>query len=118
MKKLILALARKVSKILPLNILAGILKKSLIGIAESGKDKEALRCLLEIDNIVYTCVSSASRNVADGVHSKHAHLKYAEFFADNLLTGERLLDVGSGLGVMCAKIAESRPMLILSVWKS
>ena len=114
MKKLILKIIRQLSSILPPGLLSSAIKEAIIGLSESRNKDSAIRPLLEIDNIVYISVSRISRKVGDGVHSKHDDLKYAEFFAENLSKNEHLLDIGSGLGVMCGKIAKMKPDVLIT----
>jgi 2-polyprenyl-3-methyl-5-hydroxy-6-metoxy-1,4-benzoquinol methylase len=67
----------------------------------------ALRYLFAVDRELYQLEGQASVRHGQGIHSKHRHIHYHQFFIDNLQPGMRVLDVGCGNGVMDRKIAES-----------
>jgi len=84
-----------------------LIGKLLKGVVFTMKPADALRYLFAVDKELYALEGRASVRYGDGVHSKHRHIKYHEFFVGHLKEGQRVLDVGSGNGVMDRKIAES-----------
>jgi len=73
--------------------------------------RESLELLLELDNRLYAKQSRAARDYGEGIHPKHRHLNYHQFFIKHLNSGERVLDIGSGMGVMAYDMAVNVPDL-------
>ncbi len=67
----------------------------------------ALRYLLELDNHLYSLLGQASVRYGLGVHSKHRHIKYHDFFIANILPNEIVLDLGCGNGSCAYDIISS-----------
>lgn len=98
----------------PLKFLSSGLKTRLVmkltdSAISNASPKEALEFLFEIDNRLYSMQGKAARAYGKGIHTKHRHLKYHDFFVKNIKTGERVLDIGSGIGYMCDDIARKVP---------
>lgn len=41
-----------------------------------------------------------------GLHTKHRHMRYHDFFVNRIRTGERVLDIGCGIGAVAHAVAE------------
>jgi SAM-dependent methyltransferase len=59
-----------------------------------------LRLLLALDNVLYRYTSLAAVRYGGGLHPKHRLTAYHDFFARHIGDGERVLDIGCGLGVV------------------
>jgi 2-polyprenyl-3-methyl-5-hydroxy-6-metoxy-1,4-benzoquinol methylase len=79
----------------------------IAAVARRLSPEAALRYLFAVDRELYQLEGQASVRHGQGIHSKHRHIHYHQFFIDNLQPGMRVLDVGCGNGVMDRKIAES-----------
>lgn len=62
--------------------------------------KETLRFYFELEKRLYLLEGKASIKYGNGIHTKHKHIKYHQFFIENLNPGEHVLDIGSGNGSM------------------
>jgi SAM-dependent methyltransferase len=68
--------------------------------------KDALKFLFEIDNKLYLLESETSIKYGRGIHTKHKHIKYHDFFVKNIKPDEKVLDIGSGNGFLSYDIAK------------
>jgi len=66
---------------------------------------EALKFQFEIENKLYELQGQTSVRYGNGIHSKHRHLKYHDFFINNIPANSRILDVGCGNGSLAKSIA-------------
>jgi 2-polyprenyl-3-methyl-5-hydroxy-6-metoxy-1,4-benzoquinol methylase len=88
---------------------ATVLALFLEAYAETLEPKEALRVLLELNHRVYKLLGRQAIRYGGGVHTKHAHMKYHDFFVDNIRPGAHVLDVGCGIGALAYSIADRVP---------
>ncbi len=88
-----------------MRVISRFLESVQIGV----EPEENLKFLLELDNHLYGLLGEASVIYGGGVHSKHRHIGYHDFFIGNIKPGERVLDVGSGNGLLCYEIARQVP---------
>lgn len=65
----------------------------------------AVRFLFELDNRIYALEGETSVRYGGGLHTKHRHINYHEFFVKNLKPGERVLDIGCGNGFLSFDMA-------------
>ena len=59
-----------------------------------------MRELLQIDTDVTGLINETAITYGGGVHAKHRLMRYHDFFVDRIRPGERVLDIGSGTGVL------------------
>lgn len=69
-------------------------------VVQQDKPERALRFLFELENRLYQLEGQTSVHYGGGIHTKHQHINYHQFFIKNLKPGERVLDVGSGNGFL------------------
>ena len=70
---------------------------------------ETISFLLQLDNRLYEMTGKASVAYGNGVHSKHRHINYHEFFITNIASGKQVLDIGCGDGTLSQDIARQVP---------
>ncbi|WP_319580937.1 methyltransferase domain-containing protein [uncultured Methanospirillum sp.] len=71
--------------------------------------EEEIRFLLELDNRLYPYIGQAAIRYGNGIHTKHQHIKYHDFFIRNIQPGERVLDLGCGDGTCAYDIVTHVP---------
>jgi len=92
-------------KALPLRFLKFLVKKGFLVLLNRLNKTEKIKYLLEFDNFTYELQGYASVEYGDGIHSKHRHMKYHDFFIENIEKGEKILDIGCGYGALANSIA-------------
>lgn len=83
------------------NLLANIFRKKI----PQFDPKVTLKALFSLDDVLYKLEGLESIRYGNGVHTKHRHTKYHDFFIDNIFTSEVILDVGCGNGALAFDIA-------------
>jgi len=92
------------------------ISEEIDAIIESIKNKtrslpadEALRFVLQIDNQLYQLIGEQAVRYGNGIHPKHHHTDYHNFFVSRIPPGSRVLDVGCGNGLLAYEIATRIP---------
>jgi len=67
---------------------------------------EALRFLFRLDALFYPLLGRKSAEYDGGIHTKHRHTRYHDFFVDRIRADERVLDIGCGMGAVANDVAE------------
>ena len=91
--------------LIPTRIRNEIIFQLIRGASCNSSSKEALKYLLELDRRIYFLTGQAAKRYGGGIHTKHRHIKYHDFFIKNMDAGTRILDVGCGNGFLAYDIA-------------
>ncbi len=67
--------------------------------------REALKFLFEFENKLYSLEGEYSVKYGGGIHTKHKHIKYHDFFVKNLKPNQTVLDIGCGNGYLSYDMA-------------
>ena len=67
---------------------------------------EALRFLFRLDAVLYSLEGQKAIDYDGGIHTKHRHTRYHDFFINNIQPDERILDIGCGIGALAYDVAE------------
>ena len=75
-------------------------------IAAQPDKRRAMRQLLEVYGDAYEGADSGAIAYEGGVHAKHRLMRYHDFFVERIRPGERVLDVGCGIGALAHDLAD------------
>lgn len=67
---------------------------------------EGLKFLFDLDNRLYPLQGTLAVAYDNGLHTKHRHTKYHDFFVEHINPGEKVLDIGCGNGALTYNVAE------------
>lgn len=76
---------------------------------------EGLTFLLSLDASLYQLQGRLSVAYDGGVHTKHRHTRYHDFFTDRIHQKERVLDVGCGIGALAFDVAQKSGATVYGV---
>lgn len=76
---------------------------------------EALRFLFRLDAAFYSLQGKQAVAYDGGTHTKHRHMCYHDFFVGRIHTGERVLDIGCGIGAVAYDVAEKAGANVLGI---
>ena len=83
--------------------------RAINALARRLSPSEAARFLFALDSALYSRLGVAAIRAeadrADGLHPKHRLTRYHDFFLERITAGERVADLGCGLGVLATAIA-------------
>ncbi len=77
--------------------------------------EEALRLLFRLDCKLYNLQGQKAVEYDGGIHTKHRHTRYHDFFVDRVRPGERVLDIGCGLGAVAYDVAKRKGAHVVGI---
>ncbi|MCC6971928.1 MAG: glycosyltransferase, partial [Phycisphaerales bacterium] len=80
-------------------------ERSLNGFAKRLEPRKRAEFLAELDTYVYSMQGEAAIAAGNGIHPKHDLIRYHDYFVERVNAGERVLDLGCGIGALAASIA-------------
>jgi SAM-dependent methyltransferase len=83
--------------------------------AQSLPPAEGLRFLFGLDAELYPEEGWLSVAYDGGVHTKHRHTRYHDFFVTRIKPGERVLDVGCGIGALAFDVAAKSGAVVTGI---
>lgn len=76
---------------------------------------EALKFLFRLDSNLYSLQGQKAVEYGGGIHTKHRHMRYHDFFIARVRRGERVLDVGCGVGAVAHDVAEKVGAYVVAI---
>lgn len=76
---------------------------------------DGLRLLFGIDSRLYSATGKLSIRYGEGVHTKHRHMRYHDFFVERIEAGQHVLDFGCGKGELTYNIAERAGAIVYGI---
>lgn len=95
-----------VADILPQAALERMLERVIVKRSRQLTPADGLRFLFRLDALLYSLQGPLSGVYGDGVHSKHRHTGYHDFFVSRIQANEHVLDIGCGFGAVAFDIAQ------------
>lgn len=95
-----------ITNLLPLAPLEMALNRIISVRSQKLAPDEALRFLFRLDAELYALQGPLAGQYGGGVHTKHKHTAYHDFFVERIGANERVLDIGCGIGAVAADIAQ------------
>jgi SAM-dependent methyltransferase len=81
-------------------------ERSVRGFARRLEPRRRAEFLAALDGPLYHLQGEAAAEAEGGLHPKHRLMRYHDFFTDRIRPGERVIDLGCGVGALAASIAE------------
>jgi len=106
MARLFAKLLARLADLLPLRQYELLLQKLIEKRSANVPPDEALRFLFRLDAALYALQGPLAVAYNGGVHTKHRHTAYHDFFVDRIKKGERVLDLGCGIGAVAYDLAQ------------
>lgn len=91
---------------IPTRKLQELLVEAVLCRVSSLEAAEGLRFLFHIDAALYPIKGQLAITYEGGLHPKHRHTRYHDFFVKRIHSGERVLDIGCGNGALAYDVAE------------
>lgn len=76
---------------------------------------KVLRHLFRLDQWLYYLQGQISIVYGRGIHTKHRHIRYHDFFIGRIHPGEKVLDIGCGVGAVTYSVAEKAQATVLGI---
>jgi SAM-dependent methyltransferase len=96
-------------------VLEGLITRLAIERAGVLPPEDALRFLFRLNAALYPTLGKTAVRYGGGVHTKHRHTRYHDFFTSRVREGERVLDIGCGIGAVAFDIAEKVGARVLGI---
>lgn len=68
--------------------------------------ENSLKLLFSLDAILYSLQGSQAVAYDGGIHTKHRHMKYHDFFVNRVSAEDQVMDIGCGIGAVANDVAE------------
>lgn len=115
MKSKLRSLFRRVMRRVPPSKVKAAVLLLIRSYTKSVAPEASLRFLLDLDATLYEMQGNLSVAYGKGLHSKHRHTGYHDFFARRLSPGERVLDLGCGIGALAFSMAEKAQAVVYGI---
>lgn len=71
------------------------------------RPEQALKLLFSLDAQLYSIQGQLAVAYDGGIHTKHRHMKYHDFFTSRIREDDRVLDIGCGIGAVAYSVANT-----------
>ncbi len=112
MKKFLLGLSDLLAvvwRIVPTRIRHGVIKGIFVLESRDKNPGAGLSRLFAVEDDLTHVINERAMAFGNGTHPKHRLIGYHQYFIDRITDGEKVLDVGCGMGAVARSIARARP---------
>lgn len=102
-------------KFLSISQLESLMVQLLSSRTHDMSSNEALRLLFRLDAALYSLEGKKAVEYGGGIHTKHRHTRYHDFFIDYIRPDERILDIGCGIGALAYDVAEQAKAYVTAI---
>ena len=102
----VLSIFSLIPSIFPHEVLGKLIYYSAERKARALNPTEGLKFLFDLDNSLYPLQGTLAVAYDNGLHTKHRHTKYHDFFVEHINPGEKVLDIRCGNGALAYDVAE------------
>ena len=99
----------------PTSWLKRLIRLFVVGGMRALPPDKVLRFLFRLDHWLYYLEGQMAVVYGGGVHTKHRHMRYHDFFVGRISPGERVLDLGCGIGAVAYDVAEKAGAHVVGV---
>ena len=83
-----------------------LIRHLIMNLSETLSPEQSIRFHMRLDNWLYPLQGRASAQYGGGVHTKHRHTRYHDFFVERVTGAGPVLEVGCGIGVLAFDLAD------------
>lgn len=73
---------------------------------------QALKLLFTLDAMLYQVQGQKAVEYDCGIHTKHRHMKYHDFFTNRIGKDDRVIDIGCGIGAVAYDVAKTAARVV------
>lgn len=73
---------------------------------------QALKLLFALDTMLYQVQGQKAVEYDGGIHTKHRHMKYHDFFTNRIGKDDRVIDIGCGIGAVAYDVAKTAARVV------
>jgi ubiquinone/menaquinone biosynthesis C-methylase UbiE len=106
---------KKLLRYVPADRFAGLCTALIHAHSKKLAPADALRFLFSLDNSLYALEGEMAIAYDHGIHTKHRHTGYHQFFISRIQAHEHVLDIGCGNGALAYDIAENTQSRITAI---
>jgi len=106
------------SRLCPAGTLESFIKDCISSCGNNLDPESALKFLFRLDNHIYSLEGRKSVEYGGGLHTKHRHMRYHDFFINRITSKNFVLDIGCGNGALAFDVAENAGATVLGIDKN
>jgi len=91
----------------PMKVVEPVIQEFITAYLSRNDYTKSLRFLFRLDNYLYKLEGQKAVEYGCGVHTKHRHTRYHDFFTERIESNQTVLDVGCGIGALAYSVANS-----------
>ncbi|MCI5212605.1 MAG: class I SAM-dependent methyltransferase, partial [Candidatus Electrothrix sp. ATG2] len=102
-------------KQLPRERAVNLLRRFASNYVQNLSPDNGLRFLFDLDAQLYTLQGQLSVVYGGGLHTKHRHMRYHDFFVERVKADEHVIDIGCGNGAVAYDMADKAGCKVIGI---